>query len=95
MRKTDTKTLAKAMDILARDIKSDDGIANATIAEAAERLRELEKNLKTTTGALKVIHTWANFEWQDLPKGHALVPDDVSKLCIKAIRAAAMPNEKS
>jgi hypothetical protein len=30
------------MVILARDIQSDDGVANAAIAEAAQRLRELE-----------------------------------------------------
>lgn len=40
--KTETLTLAVAMDILARDIKSDDGVANAAIAEAGQRLRELE-----------------------------------------------------
>ena len=37
---TDTKTLAEAMDILARDIQSDDGVAEAAIREAAERLGE-------------------------------------------------------
>jgi hypothetical protein len=40
-RKTETLILAAAMDILARDIQSGDGVANAAIAEAAERLREL------------------------------------------------------
>jgi chromosome segregation ATPase len=40
--KTDTQTLARAMDILSRDIQSQDGIANAAIREAAERLRELD-----------------------------------------------------
>ena len=37
-----TKTLASALDILARDIQSEDGIANAAIAEAAQRLRDLD-----------------------------------------------------
>lgn len=37
----DTATLAAAMDVLAREIDSLDGVANAAIAEAAERLREL------------------------------------------------------
>jgi hypothetical protein len=41
--RTDTKTLADALDVLAREIESGDGIANAAIAEAAQRLRELEK----------------------------------------------------
>lgn len=40
--RTDTETLAKAMDVLARDIQSGDGAANAAIQEAADRLRELE-----------------------------------------------------
>ena len=40
-RKTATPTLASAMRILARDIQSPDGVANAAIAEAAERLYEL------------------------------------------------------
>jgi hypothetical protein len=39
--RTDTETLATALDILARDIQSADGIANSTIEEAAQRLREL------------------------------------------------------
>ena len=43
--KTETLTLAAAMDVLARDIQSDDGVANAAIAEAAQRLRELEWEL--------------------------------------------------
>ncbi len=41
-RKTETLILADAMDVLAREIQSGDGIANAAIAEAAERLRSLE-----------------------------------------------------
>lgn len=39
--RTDTKTLAAAMRVLAAEIQSDDGVANAAIAEAAERLDEL------------------------------------------------------
>lgn len=44
--KTSTKTLAAALRILALEIQSPDGIANAAIAEAAERLEELEKALR-------------------------------------------------
>ena len=40
---TPTKTLIKAMLILACDIQSEDGVANAAIAEAANRLDKLEK----------------------------------------------------
>lgn len=43
--KTDTETLVAAMRVLARDIQSEDGIANSAIAEAADRLEELHKAL--------------------------------------------------
>lgn len=43
--KTDTKILIKALRILANDIQSDDGVANACIAEAADRLEEQENLL--------------------------------------------------
>ena len=41
--KTDTKTLISALRILAKEIFSEDGVANAAIAEAADRLEELVK----------------------------------------------------
>ena len=41
MRKTDNETLVKALRILARDIESGDGVANACIYEAADRIEEL------------------------------------------------------
>lgn len=41
MRKSDDKTLIAALRILVRDIQSDDGVANACIAEATNRLEEL------------------------------------------------------
>jgi hypothetical protein len=41
--KTKTDTLIKALRILANDIQSEDGVGNAAIAEAAERLDELER----------------------------------------------------
>jgi len=39
--RSDTPTLIEALRILARDIESDDGVANAVIAEAADRLMAL------------------------------------------------------
>ncbi len=42
----DDKTLIEALRILARDIQSDDGIANAAIAEAADRIEELNAKIK-------------------------------------------------
>ena len=38
--RTSTETLIAAMRILATEIQSDDGVANAVIAEAGERLAE-------------------------------------------------------
>jgi len=49
MKKTDTKTLIEALRILVRDIQSDDGIANACIAEAADRIDELTQALESAT----------------------------------------------
>ena len=43
--KTDTLTLINAMRRLANDIQSDDGVANAAIAEAADRLEELRSKV--------------------------------------------------
>lgn len=41
MRKTSNATLAGAMRVLAGSIESDDGVANAAIFEAAQRLDDL------------------------------------------------------
>ena len=43
--RTKTETLIAAMRILSHDIESNDGIANATIAEAADRIEELFSEL--------------------------------------------------
>jgi len=40
--KTKSNTLIKALRILSEDVQSDDGVANACIAEAANRIEELE-----------------------------------------------------
>jgi len=50
---TDTLILASAMDILSRDIQSNDGGANAAIAEAADRLRTLHRHLENVKTALR------------------------------------------
>jgi hypothetical protein len=45
--KSSTETLIKALHILSKDIKTDDGIANAALTEAAYRMEELHtKNIK-------------------------------------------------
>ena len=43
--KSSTETLIKALEVLAQEIQSPDGVANAAIAEAAERLRELSNDV--------------------------------------------------
>ena len=43
---TPTKTLIEALRILARDIQSEDGVANAVIGEAADRLEQQEKRIR-------------------------------------------------
>ena len=45
LKRTHTDIIAKAMDVLARDIESHDGVANAAIGEAAQRLRELQSQV--------------------------------------------------
>lgn len=61
--RTSTDTLIKAMAILARQVKSDDGVANAAILEASIRLKEqqerialLESRLATKWKAAKNDH---------------------------------------
>lgn len=44
--RTETTVLIDAMRILAQDIQSEDGVANAAIAEAADRLEELNAELE-------------------------------------------------
>lgn len=43
---SNTDTLISALRILAEDIQSSDGVANAVVTEAADRLEELEAQLK-------------------------------------------------
>ena len=43
--KSTTKTLIEAMQILANEIHSEDGVANAAIFEASERLDEQQKRI--------------------------------------------------
>jgi hypothetical protein len=44
--RSSTETLIKAMRILSSDIQSDDGVANAAIAEAAQRLEDQQERIK-------------------------------------------------
>ena len=44
--KSKTETLVCALRILARDIQTDDGVINACLSEAAERMEEQETLIK-------------------------------------------------
>lgn len=48
-KRTETAHLVLAMDVLSRDLQSEDGAANAAIAEAAWRLLELDRDLAEAT----------------------------------------------
>ena len=74
--RTSTETLIAAMRILSQDIQSDDGVANAVIAEAGERLAEqhmrinrLEDCLETAWGIISNVSggdwTLQKHEWQE------------------------------
>ena len=52
MRVTDTKTLASAMRVLSAEVESEDRIANAAIAEAAQRIDDLAELAKEMAGML-------------------------------------------
>lgn len=53
MKRTPDATLANAMFILARDIQSDDGIAQAAIQEAGQRIQQLAKEREEILGFLR------------------------------------------
>jgi len=46
MKRTDIKILIEAMRILSEGIQSEDGVANAAIAEAGQRLQEQSNYIK-------------------------------------------------
>ncbi len=58
--KSSTFTLIKALEILSKDIQSDDGVANATIAEAADRLKELNSRVIELTNIILDIKEQLN-----------------------------------
>ena len=60
--RSSTETLIAAMRILARDIRSTDGIANAAIREAADRLEEMaginRELLEACQAAMRIVALW-------------------------------------
>ena len=66
--RTSTRSLINAMRVLDSQIQSDDGVANAVIAEAAQRLEEQRERIKRLEEAgdelagkhLFAVHTYDN-----------------------------------
>jgi hypothetical protein len=63
--RSSTETLINALRILSRDIDSEDGVANAAISEAADRLEELHnsslaavKDIEAEDDGLDYTHRW-------------------------------------
>lgn len=56
-RRTDDATLIAAVRILARDIESGDGCANACLLEVASRLAELVEERRSITTLLQKVET--------------------------------------
>ena len=62
--RTPIETLVKAIHILANDIQSDDGVANAAIYEAAQRLEEQKQRIKQLEDR---IHRASMAFFEDVP----------------------------
>jgi hypothetical protein len=86
-RRTPDATLISALRILARDIQSGDGVANACLMEAAARLEELvEERRWVSVGErlpedeewVDVAGDWGDFVgWYDSVKWHNLFDDPI------------------
>ena len=59
--RSSTETLIKAMHILATEIQSDDGVANAVIAEAAQRLEEQQERIKHLEHEIELFREHADY----------------------------------
>jgi len=46
--RSSTETLINALRVLAHDIETEDGVANAAISEAADRLEELHNSMQAS-----------------------------------------------
>jgi len=74
--RSSTETLIKAMRILSSDIQSDDGVANAAIAEAAQRLEDQQERIKRLEEAL---HRIANTDY----RGHRSTESQIAFEALK------------
>lgn len=50
-----TETLIAAARALSRDIKSDDGVANAALVEIADRLEKLDGDVRHATACIREL----------------------------------------
>jgi hypothetical protein len=62
---TPIETLVAAMRALANDIESEDGVANAVIAEAAQRLEEQQERIKRLEDAGDAMDEWMSSDWTE------------------------------
>ena len=65
--KSETDTIISALRVLARDIHTDDGVVNACLEEAANRLEELQRELKQAIA-------------EKIPPGYGLLNDQIKHL---------------
>ena len=80
--KTPTQTLAAALRQLANDIDSPDGVANAAISEAAERLEELHEAITAAAYGTKLDE----FNRDDDGLLRFGNPNDVCRLLLSALQ---------
>ncbi len=66
--RSDTETIARAMEILADETESRDGVANAAMLEAAQRLRELQDVNESLKAELGDLFSGAFFDWDTMPE---------------------------
>ena len=59
--KTSTRSLIKAMRVLDSEIQSDDGVANAVIAEAAQRMEEQQECIKRLEREIELFREHADY----------------------------------
>lgn len=65
--KTSRETLVKALRVLSREVISDDGVANACIAEAADRIEELEAEItQLKVAAHRLLDGVDEMNWQPI-----------------------------
>ena len=82
--KSSTETLIKALQLLAQEIESPDGVANAAIAEASERLEELHEAITAAVYGTKLDE----FNRDDDGLLYFGNPNDVCRLLLAALQGA-------